>query len=177
MNIAATIEALAAQGYVARRREALALCGLAAQQGGVRAVLLEGPPGCGKTSLAAAWAKATGAQGVYALLHSWSDADELFVGVDVCAAVAGDAANVRQSGVLARVAEASERGPVVLTLDELDKTQERVDGPHATWPAAMRHHWRGGVRPRGWSERARTSCGPGTSLAGRIRGRGSAPIV
>lgn len=95
---------------------------------GLRVALLEGPPGCGKTSLTAEMARRLGGAYIYALLHSWTDADELFVGVDVAAAVAGDAAHVRQPGILAQAAEASQSGLVVVCLDEIDKAPDRVDG-------------------------------------------------
>lgn len=86
-----------------------------------------GPPGCGKTRRAEMAARDSGAALVYYQCHSWTDADELFVGVDVAAAVAGDASNVRQDGVLTRAARLSQRGPVVLVLDELDKAPERAE--------------------------------------------------
>jgi MoxR-like ATPase len=94
---------------------------------GVRALLLEGPPGAGKTALAEAYASARGARLVFALLHTWSDDQELCCGVDVAAAVEGDASRVRQDGVLAVAARASHEGLVVLCLDEIDKTQERTE--------------------------------------------------
>lgn len=129
MTPSALSAALAAAGYVARRAELLALAGqLAEQQAGqIAALLLEGPPGSGKTALAEAAAVATGARLVAYQAHAWSDADELFVGVDVAAAVAGDATAVRQPGVLALAAQAAEEGPVVLLIDELDKAPERVE--------------------------------------------------
>lgn len=119
--------ALARHGYIARREECLALASLAGEQAGVRALLLEGAPGVGKTALASAWAAATDARLIYGLLHSWSDDQELFHGVDVTAAVAGAADRVHQPGLLALAAEASQAGPVVLCLDEVDKAPERVE--------------------------------------------------
>jgi MoxR-like ATPase len=53
---------LAAQGYTARRAEILALTALEQQPDGARILLLEGPPGAGKTYLAACYAAATGAR-------------------------------------------------------------------------------------------------------------------
>jgi len=118
--------------YLARPAELLALRAVeAAHQGpasALRALLLEGAPGCGKTALAEAYAKACGARYVYALLHQWTDDQELFRGVNVVAAVAGDAARVEQPGVLAVAAQASLEGPTVLCLDEVDKCQERTEG-------------------------------------------------
>lgn len=122
------IDDLRAAGYEPRLPEEIALRAIAAQTSGARVLLCEGPPGCGKTALAQAYAQATRAAYLYALLHSWTDDQELFVGVDVAAAVAGDAARVHRSGIIALAAEASHRGHVVLCLDELDKAPDRVEG-------------------------------------------------
>ena len=104
---------------------------------GARAVLLEGPPGAGKSAFAQALAEGLGAELVVHQLHEWSDADELFAGVDVAAAVAGEADAVRQPGVLAVAAEASLRAtataPAVLLLDELDKAPERTEALLLDW--------------------------------------------
>ena len=65
---------------------------------------------------------------VYRLLHSWSDDQELFRGINVAAAVAGDAANVVEPGTLAVAAALSTAHPlVVICLDEVDKAPERVE--------------------------------------------------
>lgn len=93
----------------------------------IRAALLLGPPGCGKTAFTRYFADQVGGEYVYSLLHSWSDDQELFFGVDVAAVVSGDVDSVRQPGVLARAAEMSTKNTVVLCLDEVDKVQERTE--------------------------------------------------
>ena len=119
-------------GYITRRPEILALQGLLRKRNGsARVMLVQGEPGAGKTAFAEAVAKSLGSPFIYHLLHSWSDDQELFCGVDVAAAVAGDASHVRQPGVLARAAELSQQtspdAPAVLCLDEVDKVQERTE--------------------------------------------------
>jgi MoxR-like ATPase len=114
--------------YVSRKEDLLAVNGLLRQKEGIRALLIEGPPGCGKTALGEALARGLNAELVFHQLHSWSDDQELFRGVDVGAAVAGDAAHVHQDGVLAVAARHTLAGRlVVLVLDEIDKAPERVE--------------------------------------------------
>jgi MoxR-like ATPase len=123
-------------GYIPRRSDLLGLAGtliLVCKKSGSKAMVIMGPPGTGKSAFAAAAAVALESTLVVYQCHSWSDADELFVGVDVCAAVAGDAEAVRQDGVLAKVAKLSQKGGVVLLLDELDKTMERTEALLLDW--------------------------------------------
>lgn len=107
---------------------------LVARDHGIPAVaLLTGPPGAGKTALGEALAKAIGARHMYHMCHAWTDADELFVGIHVPAAVAGEAAQVERPGVLAQVAQATQHEDVVLVLDELDKAPEHVEALLLDW--------------------------------------------
>jgi len=123
--------ALQSVGYIPRRDEVKGLADLlqvdVVASGGSKSLILEGDPGVGKSAFAEAVARITNAQFVPYQFHSWSDADELFVGVDVCAAVAGEAELVRQEGVLSKVARLSQESTVVLLLDEIDKAPERTE--------------------------------------------------
>ncbi len=122
-------------GYHADQKTDLAVRALLTQRsGGARALLVEGAPGTGKTALAEAVARATGARFFYALLHSWSGADDLFAGINIPAVVAGDAESVHQDGVLALAAKASrEHELVIVCLDELDKAPEPVEALLLDW--------------------------------------------
>jgi MoxR-like ATPase len=114
---------------------AQAVAALLAQPGNsARALLVTGAPGTGKTALAEAIAREHGGEFLYALLHSWSGADDLFAGINVPAAVAGDAERVHQPGILALAAEASQQHElVVVCLDELDKAPESVEALLLDW--------------------------------------------
>lgn len=120
-----------AMGVVAyrwRREERLAVEAMKAQNDGkMRVALLQGPPGCGKTRLAEVVAQELGATFVSYLCHTDTSAEDLFVGVDVASAVAGEAHNVRQPGALLRAVRASHKGLTVLLLDEVDKLAERAE--------------------------------------------------
>ncbi len=89
--------------------------------------MLFGPPGCGKTYTAQQEAKRLQVPYLEHMFHSWSSDEELFTGVNVQAAVAGDAENTRQDGILVQAARMSQEGGVVVLLDELDKAPERVE--------------------------------------------------
>lgn len=135
------IAGLSRAGYYARREEVLAVqAALATRRlpgGGARAILVTGAPGCGKTALAEATAEAVGGRLVFAQLHAWSGDEDLFRGVDVGAAVAGDSEHVHQDGVLAVAArlshEAGEDGLIIVCLDEIDKAPERVEALLLDW--------------------------------------------
>ena len=131
------IKALHSVGYIPRRPEVIALADALgvdiSAAGGSKTIILEGQPGVGKSALAWAVAEIVKARFVPYQFHAWSDSDELFVGVDVCAAVAGESELVRQEGVLSKVARLSQESTVVLLLDEIDKAPERTENLLLDW--------------------------------------------
>lgn len=115
-------------GYWANQQTQQAVRGLMALPAHrMRALLVTGLPGTGKTHLAEVLAKAWDATFLYGLCHSWTGADELFTGINVAAVVRGDADNAMQPGLLAQAAEASQSGRVVVCLDEIDKAPEATE--------------------------------------------------
>jgi len=115
-------------GYTAREEELVAIRAmLQLPTSGVKALFIEGPPGVGKTYLAECLASGIKAEYIFHQFHSWTDDTDLFIGVNIPAAVAGDVNKIEQFGSLAKAAKNSRKGRVVLCLDELDKAPERVD--------------------------------------------------
>jgi MoxR-like ATPase len=70
-----------------------------------------------------------GAEEVYLLCHHWISDEELFLGVDVGRIAAGieRPEDAYRPGALLRAVEASQKGPVVLVVDELDKAPQRAE--------------------------------------------------
>lgn len=117
-------------GYIARHEECMAVLSMLEHNTGVcKSLLIEGPPGVGKTYLGESVAKMLDANFVYHLCHSWTDADELFTGINVKEAVAGNAEGVSQPGVLHQTAKFSHIAgkKTVLILDEIDKAPEKTE--------------------------------------------------
>lgn len=117
-------------GYLAGGNEATAVKGLTAPRPGipgVRALLISGPAGTGKTFLGRSVAESMGSKPIFELLGAWTSPDELVQGVNIAAAVTGDGDNVYKAGSLLRAAQSSIETPTVLILDELDKAPVRVE--------------------------------------------------
>ena len=122
-------EKLASVGYIARNQEALALRAMQARSNGAKVIILEGPPGTGKTFMGEAFAKSIKAESIYYLCHHWTTEEEMFLGIDVGAVAAGvdNAEDAYRPGFLLRAVEASRAGPVVIIIDEIDKAPERME--------------------------------------------------
>lgn len=115
-------------GYHARRGESLAAKWLAANDGrGVRAVLMVGAPGTGKTFFADAFARGRGATQFFIPCHPWLTSEEVHQGIDIGMVAVGvqHAEEAYLDGQLLRAVRASKTADVVVVLDEVEKAGSR----------------------------------------------------
>ncbi|MDD2708024.1 MAG: MoxR family ATPase [Verrucomicrobiae bacterium] len=103
---------------MAMLEQALADMGLAP---GISAILLDGPPGCGKTFLGKHAAWRLGAELMHFTCMRGAGREELLL--DTLPGRTGE----RELGILPKAMRLSQERKVVLLLDELDKAEESVD--------------------------------------------------
>jgi MoxR-like ATPase len=117
------------KGYHTRPKEDLAIRAMMSRNNGAKVLILEGPPGTGKTFLGESFAETIGAESIYYLCHHWTSEEEMFIGVDVGAVAAGvdKPEDAYRPGFLLRAVKASESGRVVVIIDEIDKAPERME--------------------------------------------------
>ncbi|MDZ4784457.1 MAG: ATP-binding protein [bacterium] len=99
-----------------------------------RALLLEGPSGCGKSFMAKCLAKITGAEFMCLSCYSGMPTQNLIETPSTLAMVnamvgksAEDPASLMNLGILSRAFVASQKRPVILLVDELDKPDGAID--------------------------------------------------
>ena len=115
-------------GYHARRGESLAAKWLTANDGrGVRAALLVGAPGTGKTFFADAFARGRSATQFFIPCHPWLTSEEVHQGIDVGQVAVGvqHADEAYLDGQLLRAVRVSRTADVVVILDEVEKAGSR----------------------------------------------------
>jgi MoxR-like ATPase len=114
-------------GYHARRGESLAARWLAQVTDLLRAVMLVGAPGTGKTFFAECFAKGRKAQHFFVPCHPWLTAEEMQQGIDIGKVAVGvnHADDAYLDGQLLRAVKVSQKHEVVLVLDEVEKAGSR----------------------------------------------------
>ena len=130
-------DSLRAVGYVANDQLAAQIALLLTSNGGsVKAMLLDGPPGAGKTFLAKSVARIMGVDYIYIQAHPGSVPEDFLYDANIVQILQGVAGNkeavktaedVVELGFLPTVFRASQRGPVVAFVDELDKASPKTD--------------------------------------------------
>ena len=92
-----------------------------------RVFLIQGEAGSGKTAIGEAIAECMNLPCRFMQCHQWTNTDDLFFGINVSSAIAGDTENVYVKGILAQVAEISLTQTVVCIIDEFDKANNFVE--------------------------------------------------
>lgn len=120
-------------GYHSRPGEALAARFLARVSDLLRAVLMVGDPGTGKTYFAECFARGRGARQVFVSCHSWLTAEEMQQGIDIGKVAVGvnNADDAYLDGQLLKAVRESQKHEVVLVLDEVEKAGGRF------WPLIL----------------------------------------
>lgn len=93
----------------------------------IPALLLEGKSGAGKTFLAETFSKMIGADEKFVQCFSRIGREDFQLDINAEGFIRQDADNLIKSGILLQAIEQSKKGPVVLTIDELDKSRPEVD--------------------------------------------------
>ncbi len=132
--------ALEAQGYIAMSPDIalhgwLAYRDMQSRTRGLSAMLLDGPPGTGKSFFAECMASACGAERIGFQFVPGTRREDLLYDLDIAQIVRGMAGeslpehfdDLTSPGVLVRAALASQDHFVILHLDELDKASEKID--------------------------------------------------
>lgn len=114
-------------GYHARTGEALAARWLVRMLNILRAVMLVGAPGTGKTFFAECLARGIDAAHFFVPCHPWLSAEEMQQGIDIGQVAVGvnSADDAYLDGQLLRAVRASQQRKVVLVLDEVEKAGSR----------------------------------------------------
>jgi len=135
-------------GYHARRGETLAAKFLALITNTVRAVMLVGAPGTGKTFFAECFARGRQAQHIFVPCHPWLTNEEINQGIDIGRVAVGvnHADEAYLDGQVLKAVKATQHSEVVLVLDEVEKAGTRFYAlildflQHGRVPDA-RHHF------------------------------------
>lgn len=114
-------------GYHARPGEALAARWIVRTVNALRAVLLVGAPGTGKTFFAECLSKGIDATHFFVPCHPWLSSEEMQQGIDIGQVAVGvnNADDAYLDGQLLRAVRATAQRKVVLVLDEVEKAGSR----------------------------------------------------